>query len=338
MERIVSFADGERTALHLHEFDDLGRDFEGLSEEQCRAGQSNAAATESLPRRTACIPAILSAKCQRGLPVYFLSGKRREEIQTQESRRRSEHCVGLPAASRPGSGAGNAGIAAHVKGPNQINLTWAAVADPGYGYLVEIQSADDSRFRAWTEMEPMPRAGGYTCDPNILARGRALRHERPGGRPGLQSPNHGVPYWVTEAQYADPQDDTPAQFIAWGLKPDTAYSFRVRSYSGKTSPVFGTYSNTARRRTAAYPVRYVSPAGTMPMMVSRRTRTCLAVDVARAKSHRVRAGADRDGRNLCQRRDRHGAGLHGGCQGGGAGQSRGHSDHYFAAPELGACA
>jgi len=159
------------------------------------------------------------------------------------------------------AGLGTPRIEAHVKGPNQINLTWGVVDDPGYGYLIEIQSADDSRFRAWTEMEPVRRAGGYTCDPNILMRDGRCGLSDPEGAQVYNPPNRGVPYWVTEAQYRDPQDDTPAQFIAWGLKPATAYSFRVRSYSGMASPVFGSYSNVAAASTAAYPARYVSPAG-----------------------------------------------------------------------------
>src|SRR5882757_361395 len=56
-------------------------------------------------------------------------------------------------------------ITATAKGPNQINLTWPPVASPGYGYLVEIQSDGDSRYTSWTELDPMPTAGGFTCDP-----------------------------------------------------------------------------------------------------------------------------------------------------------------------------
>jgi len=162
-------------------------------------------------------------------------------------------------AQEPGLGA--PAIAAHVKGPDQINLTWPAVADPGYGYLVEIRSASDSRFTAWTELEPIPRAGGYTCDSSIVARGARCNLSDPTGEQVHNPSNRGIPYWVTEAQYADPQDGTAAQFIAWGLKPNTAYSFRVRSYSGNASPVFSAYSNTASGTTSDYAVRYVSPAG-----------------------------------------------------------------------------
>jgi tetratricopeptide (TPR) repeat protein len=158
-------------------------------------------------------------------------------------------------------GLGTPVIAAHVKGPDQINLTWPAVADPGYGYLVEIRSPGDSRFAAWTELEPIPRAGGYTCDSSIVARGARCNISDPTGAQVHNPPDRGIPYWVTEAQYVDPQDGTAAQFIAWGLRPNTAYHFRVRSYSGDVSPVFSAYSNTASAATSNYAVRYVSPIG-----------------------------------------------------------------------------
>lgn len=152
-------------------------------------------------------------------------------------------------------------LAAHVKGPNQINLSWQAAGDPGYGYLVEIQSPADSRFSNWTELEPIPRAAGYTCDSSIVARGARCGISDPEGAQVHNPTNHGIPSWVTEYQYSDPQDGTSAQFIAAGLRPHTAYSFRVRSYSGDSSSVFGTYSNTAAATTADYAVRYVSLAG-----------------------------------------------------------------------------
>ncbi len=152
-------------------------------------------------------------------------------------------------------------ITAHVKGPDQINLTWAALEDPGYGYLVEIRSPGDNRFKDWTELEPIPRAAGYTCDNTIVARGGRCNISDPNGTQVHNPPNHGIPYWVTEAQYVDPQDGSTAQFIAWGLKPHTSYSFRVRSYLGNTSPVFSTYSNVAGGTTSDYALRYVLPAG-----------------------------------------------------------------------------
>jgi len=55
-------------------------------------------------------------------------------------------------------------ITATAKGPNQINLTWAAVSNPGYGYLIEIQSDADSRYATFQEIRPVPKASGYTCD------------------------------------------------------------------------------------------------------------------------------------------------------------------------------
>ena len=152
-------------------------------------------------------------------------------------------------------------VSAQPKGPNQINLTWPAVSDPGYGYLVEIQSAADARYTAWTELEPIPRAGGYTCDSSVFARGGRCNVSDEPGVHVYNPPNKGVAYWVTEAAYADPQDGSPAQFIAWGLKPNTTYSFRVRTYSGQSSQAFAAYSNTATAKTADYPARYVSPAG-----------------------------------------------------------------------------
>src|SRR6266496_1619575 len=112
-----------------------------------------------------------------GLPVYFLSVKRLRE--------RAVAALGAialcPLLCSQQSGLGTSVITAHVKGPDQINLTWAAVADPGYGYLVEIQSATDTRFTDWTELEPIPRARGYTCDSTIVARGARCNISDPAG-------------------------------------------------------------------------------------------------------------------------------------------------------------
>lgn len=152
-------------------------------------------------------------------------------------------------------------IAAVPKGPNQINLTWRAVRNPGYGYLVEIQSQGDQRFASWQELQPIPAAGGYTCDSSIVIRNRHCNISDASGVHVYKPPNNGLPYWVTEANYIDPQDDSPAQFIAWGLKNNTIYSFRVRSYSRLTAKDCSGYSNVATARTAAYPLRYVSPVG-----------------------------------------------------------------------------
>src|ERR1044072_5379900 len=122
-------------------------------------------------------------------------------------------------------------ITATPKGPNQINLTWPAVSNPGYGYLVEIQSAEDSRYPAWTELQPIPTASGYTCDKTIVFNGATCNISDPSGIHVYNPPHNGIPYWVTDKTYFDPQDESPAQFITAGLKPNTAYSFRVRTYS-----------------------------------------------------------------------------------------------------------
>jgi hypothetical protein len=152
-------------------------------------------------------------------------------------------------------------ITAHVKGPDQVNLTWAAAADPGYGYLVEVQADADGRYTAWTELQPIPTAAGYICDSTVVHRGGRCIVSDPGGTHVYNPPTRGIPYWVTEATYIDPRDDSPAQFIAWGLKPNTEYHFRVRTYSGGASLTYGAYSNVSTVRTAAYSARYVSLTG-----------------------------------------------------------------------------
>jgi tetratricopeptide (TPR) repeat protein len=152
-------------------------------------------------------------------------------------------------------------ISAQAKGPDQINLTWPAVSEPGYGYLVEIQSPADSRYGSWTELEPIPRASGYTCDGSIFVRGASCGVSDAAGDHVYNPPNKGVAPWVTDANYIDPQDGTRAQFIAWGLKPGTTYSFRVRTYSGQSAPRYGAYSNVVSAKTADYALRYVSTAG-----------------------------------------------------------------------------
>ncbi|MGO9256743.1 MAG: hypothetical protein ACLQU1_10635 [Bryobacteraceae bacterium] len=142
-----------------------------------------------------------------------------------------------------------------------MNLSWPAVDNPGYGYRVEVQSEYDVRYSSWTELQPVPGASGYTCDTSIEIRGGHCNMSDPLGLYIHNPPNNGIPYWVTDANYVDPQDATPAQFIVWGLKPHTAYSFRVRAYSGDRDSAFGPYSNTALATTAGYTLRYVSPAG-----------------------------------------------------------------------------
>jgi hypothetical protein len=149
-------------------------------------------------------------------------------------------------------------IMAINKGPNQVNLLWSGVPNPGYGYLIEIQSDADSRYSSYTELTPIPPAGGYTCNPSVVKNGATCIISDPEGTHVYNPTTNGVAYWVTEATYIDPQDGSPAQFIAWGLKPNTSYSFRVRSYAGN---IFGAYSAVATATTANYPVRYVSPTG-----------------------------------------------------------------------------
>lgn len=152
-------------------------------------------------------------------------------------------------------------IAAIAKGPNQINLVWAAVSQPGYGYRIEIQSTADTRYSAWQELKPIPAAGGYQCDSTVQIRNASCTISDPTGIHVYNPPTNGVPYWVTESTYIDPQDGSAAQFIAAGLKPNTSYSFRVRTYSGNTAPTYGAYSNTATVTTSNYVARYVSPTG-----------------------------------------------------------------------------
>ncbi|HXB68972.1 MAG TPA: hypothetical protein VNY05_12045, partial [Candidatus Acidoferrales bacterium] len=168
-------------------------------------------------------------------------------------------CAGALLAQAPALGV--PAITATVKGPNQINLTWPAVSNPGYGYLVEIQSAGDSRYAAWQELRPIPVAGGYQCDHTVSIRNGFCNIGDPTGVHVYNPPSNGVPYWVTEPTYIDPQDGSAAQFIAAGLKPDTGYRFRVRTYSGISSPAHGSYSNIAAETTAKYVLRYVSPEG-----------------------------------------------------------------------------
>src|SRR3954453_22211704 len=120
-------------------------------------------------------------------------------------------------------------VTAVPKGPNQINLTWQAQAAPGYGYLVEIQSPNDPRYLSFTELRPIPDAAGYTCDPTLVWRGTVpgCAISDPAGTYVYNPRVKGIPTWVTESQYIDPQDGTPAQFIASGLKLNTLYNFRV---------------------------------------------------------------------------------------------------------------
>jgi hypothetical protein len=131
-------------------------------------------------------------------------------------------------------------ITATAKGPNQINLTWSAVINPGWGYKVEIQSYSDSRYASWTEF-PITRNG-----------------------------RNYLPYWVTESHYNDVIDGSgtstgsAAQFQMYGLKYGTLYNFRVRCY-GKTDAgveTYGSYSATASATTTTpSTIRYVISGG-----------------------------------------------------------------------------
>lgn len=150
-------------------------------------------------------------------------------------------------------------IAATAKGPDQINLTWSAASSPGYGYLVEIQSASDSRYSSFTQLQPIPNATGYTA-----SGGNACQVSDTSGQYvfnpanlGISAPLYGLPTWVVESNYIDPQDGSAAQFIAFGLKPNTSYSFRVRTF---TPSAFSSYSNTASATTSNYTPRYVNAA------------------------------------------------------------------------------
>ncbi len=155
-------------------------------------------------------------------------------------------------------------VTAVPKGPNQINLTWTAASNPGYGYVPEIQSDTDSRYSSFTAMPAIPAATGYTCDPAVFwprTNTDGCNLSDPTGIFIYNPVVNGVPTWVTEAQYSDPQDGTAAQFIAAGLKNNTVYHFRVRTFTGNTSPTYGSYSNVATATTANYAIRYISTTG-----------------------------------------------------------------------------
>ncbi len=151
-----------------------------------------------------------------------------------------------------GSGGGTSAapvITATAKGPNQINLTWSQVSNPGYGYCVEIQSNADSRYSSFSQLNIWPEATNLIHQAGQPDETTVLTYTPP-----IQC----LPYWVTEAQYTDPQDGTPAQYIAVGLRPNTTYNFRVRSYSGYSGTAYSSYSNTVTATTANYIVRYAT--------------------------------------------------------------------------------
>lgn len=157
---------------------------------------------------------------------------------------------------------GQSSVVATAKGPNQINLTWKKTAEGIYGYIVEVQSSGDSRYSSFTEIRPIPAATGYTCDPAASWNGvTGCTISDTSGAHVYNPAVNGVPYWVVESQYIDPQDGTPTQFIAAGLKNNTLYTFRIRSYTGNAATTYGSYSTTTSATTANYTLRYVSPTG-----------------------------------------------------------------------------
>lgn len=149
-------------------------------------------------------------------------------------------------------------ITATPKAPNQINLTWDAVSNPGWGYKVEIQSDDDSRYSDWTELSWQSATPQSTT-------GGSLTY---------------LPYWVTEGHYLDVTDGigtasgacksasascgSPAQAQIYGLKHSTTYKFRVRTW-GKTDAGAAVYSSYSTLIEATTPtpatIRYVTTTG-----------------------------------------------------------------------------
>ncbi len=127
-----------------------------------------------------------------------------------------------------------------AKGPNQINLTWPADSNPGWGYIVEIHSDSDSRYSSWTEIA------------------------------GTRNGRQWLPYWVTESHYLDVADGSgtengsAAQWMQYGLQHNTTYNFRVRTFGKQDdgTTVYSAYSNTAQA-TTTYPstIRYVTVTG-----------------------------------------------------------------------------
>jgi hypothetical protein len=149
-------------------------------------------------------------------------------------------------------------ITATAKGPNQINLRWSAVANPGWGYKVEIQSNGDSRYTNWTELSWQSATPQNTTMGNLTY----------------------LPYWVTEGHYLDVTDGsgtasgsctaastacgTVAQAQIYGLNYGTTYNLRVRTWSklDTGTVVYSSYSNTANSTTTTpSSIRYVRVGG-----------------------------------------------------------------------------
>jgi hypothetical protein len=153
-------------------------------------------------------------------------------------------------------------VTAVPKGPSQINLTWSAVSNPGGGYIVEIESSSDQRYAKWQELRPIPDARGYTCDSSVTRRSSTCNISDTTGIHVYNLPTNGVPYWVTETTYVDPVDNSQAQFIVWGLRPNTQYHFRVRAYvRNGTATLSGPNSDVVSAMTANYEARYVAVTG-----------------------------------------------------------------------------
>ena len=117
-----------------------------------------------------------------------------------------------------------------------------------------------------------------------------------------------MPYWVTDATYTDPRDDSPAQFIAWGLKPDTGYRFRIRTYSGYTTLKYGSYSIEVIARTphtprGTSPTKAMTPTTAKAPILSRMAH--LGASYGRSNAAKCYCGR----RNLCERCHPHGAKL-----------------------------
>jgi hypothetical protein len=155
-------------------------------------------------------------------------------------------------------------VTAVSKGPNQVNLSWTSPSGSFYGYIIEIQSDGDSRYSSFAEYKSIPIASGYSCTSSasyVSVGNTGCAISDPSGTHVYNPAINGVPPWVTETQYVDPQDMSAAQYIVPGLLSNVTYNFRVRTYTGVTNTVYGSYSNTASATTADYTKRFVTITG-----------------------------------------------------------------------------